>query len=61
MNQFTRAVTASGYQIEMPLPLYKLYRRLQMVSASCEIHLYFDEKGNLKSLRKFDVKEEILT
>lgn len=59
MNQFG-AVPEEKYTIQVDKRSFKLWRRLLSITEPCELHLTFDEKGRIKSVKKFQVKEELL-
>ncbi len=61
MNQFIPvAIEPQTYTITVNKRLYKLYRRLMSLDSSCEVIIYTDDRGNIKSLRVLKVKEEVL-
>ncbi len=49
------------FTVQLTEAEYKLYRRLKSLNYSCEVHVYLDDKGNVKSLRVMNSKEEDLT
>lgn len=60
MTQFSPEDPASAYLIRVSKPLLKLFRRLETITSSCEIHLYLDDRGQVRSLRVLNAKEEFL-
>lgn len=58
-NQYSRLETASGYTITVPLPMYKLFRRLQTITAQALVQIYLDG-GRVEELFVLQTKKEVL-